>query len=160
MNRIFKFSFTFLLMLVFINCTSNINTKGSKETVLSGLDSINIENNKSIIDSKENITKGYIFNDSLFDIRADMKKDHRFFGYQKPNITSKKLILFSIFTNDIDGNPFKCELGSYYDMTDSEGLEIKYQKTQGDFIETIISNENGEKTIVYFEKKWIILELK
>jgi len=89
MNRIFKFSFTFLLMLVFINCTSNINTKGSKETVLSGLDSINIENNKSIIDSKENITKGYIFNDSLFDIRADMKKDYRFFGYQKPNITSK-----------------------------------------------------------------------
>jgi len=45
-------------------------------------------------------------------------------------------------------------------MTDSEGLEIKYQKTQGDFIETIISNENGEKTVVYFEKKWIILELK
>ena len=137
-----------------------MNTKESKETVLSSLDSINIENNKSIIDSKENINKGYIFNDSLFDIRADMKKDHSFFGYQKPNITSKKLILFSIFTNDIDGNPFKCELGSYYDMTDSEGLEIKYQNTQGDFIETIISNENGEKTVVYFEKKWIILELK
>ena len=147
-------------MAIFLaECKSDSTKKAKESSVLSALDSISLENNQSIIDSGENITKAYInLQDSIFDLRTDMRKDHRFFGYEKPDTTSKKLLLFSIFTNDVDNNPFGYELGAYYDMMESDGLQIKYQGSVGDFIKTIVSDQEGKKTTLYFEKKWIVLQ--
>jgi len=147
-----------LFCILLTECKSNSTKKENKAPIFSKLDSIDFNNHKSIINSGENITKGYILNDSLFDLRADMRKDHRFFGYERPDSKSKKLILFSIFTDDVDDNPFGYELGSYYDMTDASGLQIKYQASVGDFIKTIASNKEGKNTVLYFNKKWIVLQ--
>lgn len=156
---------TIVLLLICLSaiflteCKSDSTKKEKKTSVFSKLDSIDFNNNKSILDSGENITKAYIYlQDSLFDLRADMRKDHRFFGYAKPDSTSKKLLIFSIFTDDVDNNPFGYELGAHYDMTDTNGLQIKYHGSVGDFIKTIASDEEGKNTILYFNKKWIVLQ--
>jgi len=44
-------------------------------------------------------------------LESDIKLDHRFFGYEKPDTTSGKLILFSVFTPDVEDNPYHCPLG-------------------------------------------------
>jgi hypothetical protein len=158
MKHLFSLLFTFALVFSFMSCESKQTKKKNEKSVFSKLDSINLENNQSIIDSGENITKAYIFlNDSLFDLRADMQKDHRIFGYEKPDIESKKLLLFSIFTTDVENNPFGYELGAYYDMMSSE-ISIIYQGTDGDFIKTVATNKEGKKTTLYFDKKWIVLQ--
>ena len=86
-----------------------------------------------------------------------MKKDHRIFGYEKPNLASKKLLLFSIFTNDVSDNPFGFPLGAYYDTMEVQ-FSIKYLNDDGNFIKTILLEE-GKQTIIYFDKKWIQLDL-
>jgi hypothetical protein len=121
--------------------------------------SINPENAQSVIEAGDNITKGYFFlSDSLFYLRARMQEDHRIFGYEKPDIRSKPLILFSIFTNDVENNPYGCELGSYYDTDGTDGLTIKYQGAEGDFVEAFAIDSLKKKTRIFFEKKWIVIE--
>lgn len=88
---------TFLLVFSFMSCESKQTKKEENKNILSELDSINLENSKSIIASGDNITKAYILKDSLLYLTADMKKDHRIFGYEKPDLTSKKTITFFNF---------------------------------------------------------------
>lgn len=84
-----------------------------------------------------------------------MKLDHRIFGYEKPDINSRKMILISIFTNDVEGNPYKCPWGSYYQTGEMENMELKYAKETGSFVEAMIIKDNKIQGKVYFEKKWI-----
>lgn len=136
------------------NQKANDNLKG-----LSLVDSIDKANNESIIASKDDITKAYVSSsDSLIYLTANMRRDHRMFGYAEPNTTSKRLLLLSVFTNDVENNPFKCELGAYYDTSGMENLTLKYQGKEGNFIKSVaVDKENKMKTI-YFEKKWIEFE--
>jgi hypothetical protein len=93
--------------------------------------------------------------DSSIWLTANMKLDHRIFGYEKPDVNSRKLILISIFTNDVEGNPYKCPLGSYYQTSDMKNMELKYAKTTGDFVEAIVIKDSKAESKVYFEKKWV-----
>jgi hypothetical protein len=147
-----------LALIVFINCKSEQTQK--KETNLqSQLDSIDIANTQSVLASGENVTKAYINQETdELSFWADMKKDHRFFGYAQPDTASKRLLLFSIFSNDVEGNPFQLPLGAYYDTRDLEDRSIAYLGQKGDFIHTQIEDEQGEKTDLYFEKKWVVLD--
>ncbi len=81
-----------------------------------------------------------------------MKKDHRFFGYEKPDTTSKRVILFSIFTSDVDGNPFDMELGSHYDTNSIEDFTLKFLSDDGQFSKI---EATGKNQIIYIENKWI-----
>ena len=63
----------------------------------------------------KHMKKALIEKDSTIFLFADMKRDHRIYGYKKKDIYSTKMILFSIFTNDVENNPSDCKYGAYYD---------------------------------------------
>ena len=147
-----------LALAIFVNCKSETAQK-KDSSLQTQLDSIEKANNQSVIDSGENISKVYVDAETdEFAFWADMQKDHRFYGYEKPDISSKRLILFSVFTNDVDGNPFGLPLGSYYDTRGLEPNSITYNDDEGDFISTDFVDAQGKETTIYFEKKWVILQ--
>jgi hypothetical protein len=131
-----------------------------KEEFTSRLDSIEKTNNASVIASGDDVTKAYVHlhgGDSTINLTAYMRKDHRFFGYATPDVTSERLILFSIFTDDVQNNPFGCKLGAYYD-TRIDSLTLKYVSTKGNFVQAKAVDKTNQSTTVYFEKKWIDFE--
>lgn len=124
------------------------------------LDSIDKANNESVMASGDQITRAFVSlkeRDSTITLVPNMRQDHRFFGYAKPDITSERLLLLSIFTNDVENNPFGCKLGAYYGTSNLENLQLKYKATEGNFVKAIAVGKGGDVTTVYFEKKWIEL---
>ena len=128
---------------------------------LTKLDSIDKENNESVVASGANITKAFVFlkdGDSTINLIANIRQDHRIFGYAKPDINSERLLLLSIFTNDVENNPFGCKLGAYYDTGGMGELTLKYISTTGTFVKAIATDNTNKSTTIYFEKKWIDFE--
>lgn len=119
---------------------------------------------KEDITNNDDLTKAYIMlskGDSAVYLQSNIRKDHQIYGYQKPNINSRKLILFSVFTSDVDKNPHQLPLGAYYETSGlaREGFKLKYTKTVGDFIETIFKDAtNIGEDLVYFKKNEVIIE--
>ena len=81
-----------------------------------------------------------------------------FFGYAKPDIKSERLLLLSVFTIDVENNPFGCRLGAYYDTGGMDELTLKYNSTTGDFVKATAIDKANNSTTIYFEKKWIEFE--
>ena len=133
----------------------NTTHKESTTQFISKLDSIDFTNNQTIINDEEYINKVVVsLSDSTIFLTANMKLDHRIFGYSKPNTQSKKLLLLSIFTNDVENNPFKCELGAYYDTNRMENMDLKFIQSIKNFVKVAVIDRNRNKvTTVYFEKK-------
>ncbi len=153
----FRFSALFLVFIFFIGCKSEQASK-KKTEAQQKLDSIELMNNKSIIDSGNRFTKAYVdLDDKNFVLWADMKMDHRFYGYEKPDVNSKKLILFSIFTNDVEGNPFDLPLGAYYSTADMEGSSFKFKGEKEGFVEVEFTDGDGKQNTLYFERKWVVI---
>ena len=138
--------------------TTETRNEVSNETeLLTWLDSIDHENNQSVIASGDNTNKAYISSqDSSISLRANMKQDHRIFGYAESDLASERLLLLSIFTNDVDGNPFSCRLGAYYDTEEMEALRLKYVGMSGAFVKAIATANDNQSTPVYFEKRWMV----
>jgi len=169
MNKIISASFL-ISILFFYNCgknqsnsdQSNNQTFTPADTVdnaTATLDSLDKANNESIIAAGSKITKAFVFSsDSTIFFTVNAQLTHRFFGYALPNIKSKRLILFSSFTSDVDNNPFDCGLGAYYDTKGIRDFTLKYLVTTGDFIKAIAIDKNYRTTDIYFEKKWIEFE--
>lgn len=84
-----------------------------------------------------------------------MRQDHRIFGYAKPDLNSDRLFLLSVFTNDVQDNPFQCKLGAYYETIGMKDLTIKYVSTIGNFVKAKATDNQNRATTIYFEKKWI-----
>jgi hypothetical protein len=122
------------------------------------LETIEKENSKINEEDEEYINKALISkNDSLIWLGVNMKRDHRIFGFEKPDLKSKRLILISIFTNDVENNPFNLPYGAFYDTNDMNGIELKFKGNFGDFAKVELVNKNTKDT-VYFEKKWLEFE--
>lgn len=122
------------------------------------LETIEKENSKIIEQDAEYINKALISkNDSLIWLVVNMKRDHRIFGFEKPDINSKRMILLSIFTNDVENNPYSCPYGAFYDTVGMKNTTLKFKENIGDFSKIEILNKNT-KEIVYFEKKWLEFE--
>ncbi|UIR54600.1 hypothetical protein LZQ00_09970 [Sphingobacterium sp. SRCM116780] len=130
---------------------------------LSRLDSIERTNNKSVLESGDQVTKAYVHlndgGDSIIRLNANIRIDHRIFGYAQPDTQSKRLFLFSIFTDDVENNPFDLPLGAYYETSAMEAKKLKYINTTGNFVKAMFidANNNPGRTL-YFEKKWIEIE--
>ena len=99
--------------------------------------------------------------DSSFGVYTDPENynlEHRFFGYEKPDTTSIKLIVYSAFTDDIENNPHQCSLGAYY-STDMNDLEfdgvIKFISEDENFVKMKFIKGSGEGVVFYFEQEWI-----
>ena len=161
-----------LFVALLASCQQNGNTANKYEqnknenlhdTILvkntSLADSIDRANNENIVRAGDDITKAYVIkNDSSIFLKANMQRDHRFFGYERPDIKSQRLLLLSVYTTDVSNNPFKCILGAYYDTGGMEGIHLKYLATEGNFIKVSVTGSNKKQTIIFFEKKWIEFE--
>lgn len=141
--------FYFSLLILFSAGMSVCQTK---------LDSLDNANNTSVMNSGDDITRAYVMlssGDSSIYLTANIRKDHRIFGYAAPDIHSEKLLLLSVFTDDVENNPFQCKLGAYYDTNDMSALKLKYIETAGNFVRAYAVDTAGNRTTLYFEKKWI-----
>lgn len=98
--------------------------------------------------------KAFIEKDNSIWMTRSMKKEHRIFGYKNKSIYSEKMILLSVYTNEVENNPFGCKYGAFYDTNGMKDMELKYVATENDFLKIEII-KNG-KTIdqVYMLKKW------
>lgn len=122
-------------------------------------DSLDAANNIVISENGKNINYAYVdLKDSSFHLTANMKLDHRIFGYKNPVLQSERVILFSIFTNDVENNPFGCKLGSYYDTNGLEDYTIKYSETNGDFIKVYATDKFNHQETFFIDKKWVIIQ--
>lgn len=110
--------------------------------------------------SEDNFQKAVInLSDSSLMVYENIRADYRIFGYQKPDTNSLKMIFFSVFTTDVEDNPYQCTYGSYYSSSGMKDLEIKYVKHVGDFIEAnLIKNKNELGLPIYFLKNWVEFE--
>jgi hypothetical protein len=95
--------------------------------------------------------------DSSMWIRGDIKKDYRIFGYERASTKSKPLILFSVFTRDVESNPYKCRYGAFYSTSDLafEQPRIKFKGFSGKFVRTDFVIEGKVVDTFYFERKWV-----
>ena len=88
-----------------------------------------------------------------FFITATKKSEYKIFGYQYPNITTRKMICFSTYTYDVSDNLNKCPLGSYFDTgTLREGDRIVYLGTVGTYAKMNYISGSGKKTLFYMPK--------
>lgn len=144
---------------------SNVSDDTSKTKIenekLTTFDSLEKVNNNIINASNDNIAKATVFlktGDSTINLYSNINKEYKFFGYAKPNVNSERLILFSVFTNDVENNPFGCKFGAFYETSGIDNLKLKYISTNGNFVNAKIINNSNISTNVFFEKKWINIE--
>ncbi|TPN82892.1 lysozyme inhibitor LprI family protein [Aquimarina algicola] len=102
--------------------------------------------------------KAYVEKDSIIWMSANMKKDHRIFGYRGKDIYSEKLILLSIFTNEVENNPFDCVYGAFYDTNGMKNMKLKYIATENEFLKVEIIKNGKSIDEVYMLKKWFEFE--
>lgn len=94
-----------------------------------------------------------------FFITSTPKAEYKIFGYQFPNITTKKMICFSTFSYDVRDNLNKCPLGSYFDTSFmKEGDRIIYLGMVGSFGKMNFITGSGKKTLVYIPKANFIIK--
>lgn len=115
----------------------------------------------TVIDLKNDaLNKLYISkSDSSLNLTAQMKLDHRIFGYEKADKNSKRLFLLSIFTNDVKDNPYQCEFGSYYSTSDIKDFKLKFSTIENNFVKIkLTENASKKEKTLYFEKVWLEFE--
>lgn len=147
--------------MTILSCKESVevNIKSEKtntkiESKFLNLDSIQDRNNKNIEIAGNHVNKLIISRkDSLIWITSSKYLDHRIFGYEKPNLNSKKMILISCFTADVENNPFELPLGAYYEL--DKNHKAKFLKKEREFIAAKFILNGKDLKNVYFEKKWI-----
>ena len=120
-----------------------------------------IDSSQQIHIYPDRIDEGYISKaainrqDSSFFVYGNIRKDYRIFGYERPDTNSKRMILFSVFTRDVENNPYKCKYGAFYQTASMDSLEIKYSSDTGSFVMTQLYINGRKADDIFFEKKWI-----
>jgi len=88
-----------------------------------------------------------------FIIPSDTKAEFRFYGYQFPNESTKKMICFSSNRYDVAANIANCPLGSYFNTGGMKvGDEIFYLGKVGNYGKMNFISGSGQKTIIYILK--------
>ncbi len=94
-----------------------------------------------------------------FFIPTGTKAQFRTFGYEFPNVSTRKMICFSSYTGDVGANMYNCPLGSYFDTSlMKEGDRILYLGPAGSFSKMNYITGTGKKTVFYFPKGSFILK--
>jgi hypothetical protein len=90
-------------------------------------------------------------------LTANIRQDHKFFGYDSVSAKAKKLILFSVFTSDVKDNPNHCPLGAYYQTSDlKEGDKIVFVSLQSSFVKLNYIAADKKITTFYVLKKFVV----
>ncbi|MGB8191513.1 MAG: serine hydrolase [Chitinophagaceae bacterium] len=93
--------------------------------------------------------------DSILLVNQNIRKDYRIFGYERPDTSSSRLILFSVFTRDVQNNPYRCTYGAYYSSPAIKEKEIKFIGHAGAFVKTALIIQGKIVCELYFEKRWV-----
>lgn len=141
-------------------CLLSLNTYSqNKETKKVNKDSLEWEKQGNIFLEGDNLNKLEVSKrDSIVHLYSNIRSDHRIFGYEKPDLKSKRKILFSVFTFDVENNPCNCIFGSYYQTPSLEELKLKYIGKEKAFVKVEVFQNNIKSGTVYFEKKWVEFE--
>jgi len=87
-----------------------------------------------------------------FIIPSDTKSEFRFYGFQFPNESTKKMICFSSNRYDVAANIANCPLGSYYNTGGLNlGSRIVYLGKVGNYGKMNFIDGAGKKTIIYIQ---------
>ena len=139
-----------------------VGTSQAPESLSADARSIDRENAGIIAADGDFIVRATISEaDSNLEIQSRLGpgyQDYRIFGYEKPDSNSRRMILISIFTKDVEGNPFDCPFGAYYDtyaLKTTQQMELKYLSTEGAFIKAAIVKNDQQLQEVYIARKWI-----
>ena len=88
-----------------------------------------------------------------FIIPSDTKDEFRFYGFQFPNESTKKMICFSSNRYDVASNIANCPLGSYYNTGGMNlGDRIVYLGKVGNYGKMNFISGSGKKTLIYILK--------
>jgi len=94
-----------------------------------------------------------------FSLVANIREDHQIFGYAAPDIHAKKLILFSVFTNDVKDNPYYCPLGAYYQTSDlPAGDDIRFVSASNGFVKLNYVTSSQHATPFYIKQVFASFE--
>ncbi|MCB9187754.1 MAG: hypothetical protein H6599_00590 [Flavobacteriales bacterium] len=101
-----------------------------------------------------------VSSDNSIWLYADMAKDYRIFGYASPSTESEKMFLLSVFTDDVEGNPFGCKYGSYYESygMEDEGISLRYVSDTLGFSKIGIRKNMSIVDYAYVESEWLEFE--
>jgi len=167
-----KFIRIFIFLILFISCTEKLSSETEKASRVKSpgrvtryipkpinLDSLEKINTQKIERAGSHINKALIFNkDSSLWIGTSKWVEHRIFGYDKPNSNSKRLILISCFTGDVEGNPYNLKYGAFYTTDNDSTFKFKFRKFVGKFAKVEILKDMRSLDTVYFGKKWLEFE--
>lgn len=96
--------------------------------------------------------------DGSITVYENIRANYRIFGYEAPDTNSKKLILFSVFTNDVKDNPYHCTYGAYYSSGVMQNMEMKYVKRKGNFIQAHLISNSEVVSPLFIHRKWVQFE--
>lgn len=163
MIKILKTSLLFSLLYFTLGCQNSAKKKENpkkteKQRFLDSLDKVNL---KAASYAKSNISKLYISPyDSIAYWPGFCCDQYRVFGYEKPNLNSKKILLISFFNNDVKGNPFELKYGAYHNIYERNDFKLKFIGFEKDFAKVNFIKFNKNQGSIYFEKKWVEFEIK
>jgi hypothetical protein len=99
----------------------------------------------NVIGRVDKRTKGFF-------IPGELKDKYLIFGYQLPNVTTKKMICFSNSADNLRAN-YQCPLGTYFDTGQmGPGDNIIFLGMYGPFGKMVFNAGDGKKTIFYLPK--------
>lgn len=165
-------SVLFLLLLspLLLACRSNTADAGieiteANDSVPQVTDSLVADGNADVEadadlseEEEEHSSPAVVYSDDdIIYVYADMRQDFRMFGYAEPDTTSRKMILYSIFTYDVESNPYHCPFGAYYETNGLMNGKLRIiSKDDPQFIKAEILDidipGNTSSNIVYFLK--------
>jgi len=93
--------------------------------------------------------------DSSFIVGHDKFHDHQIFGYERPDTRSKKLLLISDFTYDVQDNPYKCKYGAYYTTNSMDSFKIRFIAKTNYFVKCKLLDKERRITNLFFERRFI-----
>ena len=168
-----KLAFLLSLSLLLIACKNN-NDDTLKETRSNNVEvkTANAEQEDSLIDylkklDRENsvgihdtlFLKGQIQKaDSLIWITASKYRAHRIIGYELPDVNSKRLIMISGWTNDVQNNPYNLKYGAHYTSDHKDSIYLKLDSFKGEFARVKILSKGKPIDVVYLEKRFLEFE--
>ena len=98
----------------------------------------------SIVGRVDKRTKGFFI--------SEQQGKYLLFGYQFPNVTTKKMICFSNSADNVRAN-YQCPLGAYFDTGQmNPGCSIVFLAMYGPFGKMVFTSGDGRKTIFYLPK--------
>ena len=106
-------------------------------------------------------TKAFINKETKsFMLVANMREDHQIYGYSSASLRSKKLLLFSIFTSDVKGNPHRLPLGAYYETSGlKEGDQINFVSDgPAGFVKLSFVSAGHGATPFYVQRKFVVFD--